>query len=285
MSLLQMVQQTIESKFSEHGLDNADKNLSTHDKHFPLVVKKTALRDVQNENRIPKSVGNSPLSKDGGKTMKGIKVSGAKRPSSEGLMNRPVPCYESSTSGAPDFRLVYVRGKSEAEGGKLSHPVETAHPKRPQIESTVSSFPALASMPLAPPISSSGKHSVPLPLGQPSMFSPAESSYLPVGSIVPSSNPMGKKNMLWEERYHQLQISLKKLDESDLDEYVQTLQSFSSVELSKHAIEVEKRSIQLSLEEAKEVQHVAILNVLGKSLKRFKAPPAHQSQPEKHEDV
>uniref|UniRef100_A0A6N2LN55 Uncharacterized protein n=2 Tax=Salix viminalis TaxID=40686 RepID=A0A6N2LN55_SALVM len=285
MSLLQMVQQTIESIFSEHGLGNADMNLSTHDKHFPLVVKKTALRDVQNENSHSKSGWNSPLSEEGRKTMNGIKVSGVKRPSSEGLMNRPVPCYESSNSGAPDFRLVYVRGKSEAEVGKLSHPEETAQPKRPQIESTVSSFPALAPMPLAPPISSSGKPSVPLPLGQSSMFSPAESSYLPAGSIVPSSNPMGKKNMLWEERYHQLQISLKKLDESDLDEYVQILQSFSSAQLSKHAIEVEKRSIQLSLEEAKEVQQAAILMSLGKSLKKFKAPSANQSQSEKYEDV
>ncbi|XP_061977586.1 uncharacterized protein LOC133698613 isoform X4 [Populus nigra] len=244
-----MVQQTIDSKSGEHGLGNADNNSSIHDKHFPLVVKKTALRDVQNENRIPKSVENSPLSKDGGKTMNGIKVSGAKRPSSEDLMYRPLPCYESSTSGAPNFRLVDARGKSEAEVGKLSHPEETAQPKRPQIESTVSTFPALVPMPVAPPIISSGKPSVPLPLGQSSTFSPAESSYLPVGSIVPSSNPKGEKNMHWEERYHQLQISLKKSDESDLDEYVQMLQSVSSVELSKHAIEVEKRSIQLSLEE------------------------------------
>nr|TKR85822.1 uncharacterized protein D5086_0000244430 [Populus alba] len=278
---MQMVQQTIDSKSGEHGLGNADNNLSTHDKYFPLVVKKTALRDVQNENRIPKSVGNSPLSKDGGKTMNDIKVSGAKRPSSEDLMYRPVPCYESSASGAPNFRLVYARGKSEAEVGKLSHPEETAQPKRLQIESTVSTFPALVPLPVAPPIISSGKPSVPLPLGQSSTFSPAESSYIPVGSIVPSSNPKGEKNMHWEERYHQLQISLKKSDESDLDEYVQMLQSVSSVELSKHAIEVEKRSIQLSLEEAKEVQRVAILNFLGKSLKNFKAPSIHQSQSEK----
>ncbi|KAJ6346496.1 hypothetical protein OIU78_009011 [Salix suchowensis] len=87
--------------------------------------------------------------------------------------------------------------------------------------------------------------------------------------------------MHWEERYCQLQILLKKLDESDQEEYAQKLRSVSSVELSRHAIELEKRSIQLSLEEAKEVQRVAILNVLGKSLKNFKAPSTHQSQSEK----
>jgi hypothetical protein len=114
-----------------------------------------------------------------------IKVSGAKRPSSEGLMNHPVPCHESSISGALDFCLVYVCGKSEAEVGELSQPEETARPKRPKIkESTVSSFPALAPMLVAPPIISSGKPLVPLTPGQSSTrFSPAESSYHPAGSF------------------------------------------------------------------------------------------------------
>ncbi|CAK7329089.1 unnamed protein product [Dovyalis caffra] len=279
-----MVQQTIDSKFSEYGLGNTDTNLSAHDKQFPLVVKKTALRDVQNENRIPKSVGNSPLSKNGGQTMNSIKVSGVKRPSSEGLMRSPVPRYESSTSGAPNSHLVYVRRKSEAEIGKLGHPEETDQPNPSQIkDSTVSSFPALSPMPVAPPISSSGKPSVPLPLGQSSTrFATVESSYHPVHSSVPSSNPKAERNMDWEERYHQLQTLLKKLDESDQEEYVQMLRSVSSVELSRHAIELEKRSIQLSLEEAKEVQCVSILNVLGKSLKNFKALPSiQQNQSEK----
>ncbi|KAJ6346495.1 hypothetical protein OIU77_029353 [Salix suchowensis] len=182
-----MVQQTTDSKFSEYGLGNTDTNLSTHDKQFPLVVKKTALRDVQNENRIPKSVGNSPLSKDGGQAMNSFKVSGAKRPSSEGLMNPPVLRYESSSSGAPNSHLVYVRRKSEAETGKLGHHEETVQPKPSQIkEPTVSSFQALAPMTVAPPISSSGKPSIPLPLGQSSTrFSPAEPSCHPVGSTVP----------------------------------------------------------------------------------------------------
>jgi hypothetical protein len=219
-----MVQQTIDSKFSEYGLSNTDTNLSTHDKQFPLVLKKTALRDVQNENRIPKSVGNSPLSKDRGQTMNSFKVSGAKRPSSEGLMNPPVLRCESSTSGAPNSHLVYVRRKSEAETGKLGHHEETVQPKPSQIkEPTVSSFQALAPMPVAPPISSSGKPSVPLPLGQSSIrFAPAESSCHPVGSTAPSSNPMAEKNMHWEERYCQLHILLKKLDESDQEEYAQS---------------------------------------------------------------
>ncbi|MBA0829156.1 hypothetical protein Goarm_013776, partial [Gossypium armourianum] len=56
------------------------------------------------------------------------------------------------------------------------------------------------------------------------------------------------------------------------------LRSLSAVELSKHAIELEKRSIQLSLEEAKELQRVAVLNVLGKTMKIAKAPSNQPDQ-------
>nr|AFK49386.1 unknown [Medicago truncatula] len=74
---------------------------------------------------------------------------------------------------------------------------------------------------------------------------------------------------------------LRKLDQSDQAEYIQMLQSLSSVELSRHAVELEKRSIQLSLEEAKELQRVAVLNVLGKSAKNFKAPADHDEYSDK----
>ncbi|KAM7259623.1 hypothetical protein ACFE04_015364 [Oxalis oulophora] len=48
-------------------------------------------------------------------------------------------------------------------------------------------------------------------------------------------------------------------------DYLQKLQSLSSVELSRHVVELEKRSFQLSLEEAKELQRAAYLNVWEKS--------------------
>ncbi|KAJ0233539.1 hypothetical protein HA466_0281740 [Hirschfeldia incana] len=69
----------------------------------------------------------------------------------------------------------------------------------------------------------------------------------------------------WEERYHNLQMLLNKLNESDqTDPHLHMLWSLSSAELSKHAVDLEKRSIQLSLEEAREMQRVAALNVLGR---------------------
>ncbi|KAG2319042.1 hypothetical protein Bca52824_012255 [Brassica carinata] len=71
----------------------------------------------------------------------------------------------------------------------------------------------------------------------------------------------------WEERYHHLQILLNKLGDSDqTDHHLHMLWSLSSAELSKHAVDLEKRSIQLSLEEAREMQRVATLNVLGRSV-------------------
>ncbi|KAF8098528.1 hypothetical protein N665_0264s0031 [Sinapis alba] len=71
----------------------------------------------------------------------------------------------------------------------------------------------------------------------------------------------------WEERYHHLQMLLNKLNEPDqTDHHLHMLWSLSSAELSKHAVDLEKRSIQLSLEEAREMQRVAALNVLGKSV-------------------
>uniref|UniRef100_A0A1J3CNZ4 Uncharacterized protein n=1 Tax=Noccaea caerulescens TaxID=107243 RepID=A0A1J3CNZ4_NOCCA len=71
----------------------------------------------------------------------------------------------------------------------------------------------------------------------------------------------------WEERYHHLQMLLNKLDNQShgTDHHAQMLWSLSSAELSKHAVDLEKRSIQFSLEEAREMQRVSALNVLGRS--------------------
>ncbi|VVB09581.1 unnamed protein product [Arabis nemorensis] len=65
----------------------------------------------------------------------------------------------------------------------------------------------------------------------------------------------------WEERYHHLQMLL-----NDSSHRTDHLRMLSSAELSKHAVDLEKRSIQFSLEEAREMQRVAALNVLGRSL-------------------
>lgn len=74
-----------------------------------------------------------------------------------------------------------------------------------------------------------------------------------------------------------LNSSLDKLDHSDQKDYIEMLRSLSSVELSKHAIELEKRSIQLSLEEAKELQRVQALDVLERYSKHSIVPSNQQN--------
>ncbi|RVW48384.1 Zinc finger protein ZAT3 [Vitis vinifera] len=62
---------------------------------------------------------------------------------------------------------------------------------------------------------------------------------------------VGMKSQHWEERNLQLQRLLRKLDQSNQEDYLQMLRSLSSIELSRHAVKLERRSIQLSLEEGK----------------------------------
>ncbi|XWS67622.1 hypothetical protein CRYUN_Cryun04dG0021600 [Craigia yunnanensis] len=291
-----MVQQTIDSKFSEYGLRNPENNSPTCDKQPPVGAKKTPLRDLQNENRIvPNSTGSSPFSKDRGPVIDPIKVSGAKRPSPECPVS-PSHCQSPSNSAA-NGHLVYVRRKSEAELGKSSafdststsncqqlrqvDQVEEINQQKSQIkEPKVSYFPAFAPLPMASLTSSSVKPSLPLPLGKSAMrLAPSESNQHPVVSAAHlMDSPKGIKKLHREERYYQLQVLLKKLDQANQDDYTQMLRSLSAVELSRHAIELEKRSIQLSLEEAKEVQRVGILNVLGKTMKMAKAPSSQPDQ-------
>ncbi|XP_027356690.1 uncharacterized protein LOC113866013 [Abrus precatorius] len=296
-----MIQQGIDSKFCEHSLSNFKMDLPNRDKQLTVAVKKTALRDVQNDNKIvvPTAVGSSSFLKDKDPGIDSNKVSGTKRPSSDYPVNHHL--QQSPSSNAANGHLVYVRRKSEAELGKstafenpsinaycphsrqLCCEEQTAQPKSqigepPQIkEPKVSSFPAFSPFPLASSMNSSGKPSVSISLGKSATkLAQVESSYV-IASSGPTTigNPKGLKNLHWEERYQQMQMFLRKLDQSDQEDYIQMLQSLSSVELSKQAVELERRSIQLSLEEAKELQRVAVLNVLGKSVKKFKVPADH----------
>ncbi|XP_039015117.1 uncharacterized protein LOC120145305 [Hibiscus syriacus] len=280
-----MVQQMLDSKFSEYGLMNPVDNSPTCGKQRPVGAKKTPLRDLQNENRVVHNpTGSSPFSKDGGLRIDHIKVSGTKRASPECPLS-PSQCQSPSNTAA-NGHLVYVRRKCETELAKSSafdctdtsnfqrmmqvtQPEEIGLLKSRIKESKVSCSPAFAPLPKASLTSSSAKPSVPLPLGNSATkLTPLDSNQLPVVTTTPlCDSPKGISKLHWEERYYHLQMLLKKLDQSNLEDYTQMLRCFSAVELSRHAVELEKRSIQLSLEEAKELQRVGILNVLGKTTK------------------
>ncbi|KAI3781336.1 hypothetical protein L2E82_11348 [Cichorium intybus] len=87
---------------------------------------------------------------------------------------------------------------------------------------------------------------------------------IPVNSIIRNSeNEQSMEH--WNARFVQLQKYLKQCDSSNHEVYLQELRSFSPDECSRHAVELEKRAIQLVVEEGREIQRVKDLNVLGKS--------------------
>ncbi|XP_028792188.1 uncharacterized protein LOC114755840 [Neltuma alba] len=292
-----MAQQSVDSK-TEPGPGSSKTGLPG-DKLLTATVKKTALRELPNDNRVTvsASIGGSSILKEKGRCTDSNRVSGTKRPSSEFPMNHNHP--QSPGNNAGNGHLVYVRRKAEADLGKSTacgnpsssaySPIsgsrqpgedETAQPKSQIKEPKVSCFPAFAPFPMTSSVSSSGKPSVPFSIGNSAMrLAPVESSFATAGPAI--GNTTRPKNAHWEDQYHQLQMFLRKLDQSDQEEYIQMLQSLSSIELSRHAVELEKRSIQLSLEEAKELQRVAVLNILGKSLKNLKAPADNHNSSEK----
>ncbi|KAK1434386.1 hypothetical protein QVD17_00126 [Tagetes erecta] len=233
-ALFWMVQQT-DSKFSEYVLANSETSVTKQDK-------KTGLRDLQHENRnkVPKSEGTSLL-KDNGPVVEPIKFAGTKRP-------QQTP---SSNSG----HLVYVRRKTESEQHKNSTSNKANDQCREVHEhdgKNHEQYPMSDSVMCIPATKASEGVS-----GKTNITSPVVDS-----SCFQSNNPKGFSIQHWEERYLKLQNFLKALDSSNLDDYRQMLRSLSSVGLSKVAVELEKRSIQLSMVEAKEVQRAKLVDIL-----------------------
>ncbi|RXH87778.1 hypothetical protein DVH24_034678 [Malus domestica] len=254
-----------------------------HDKQLPVPVKKTVLRDLQN---VPKDIG---------RTSNVPRVSSTKRPLPERQMSPPQ--HQSHGSSAANAQLVYVRRKSEADAvrnnacdkatinaecqvsRKLSHHDASTRPISQAKETKVFCVPAFAPFPVAASTILPGKPSVLVPLCKSGTgLQPAGANCHPHTS---ATLPKGLKNLHWEGRFHQLQLLLRKLDQSEHEDYIQMLRSLSSVELSRLAVELEKRSIQLSLEEAKELQRVGCFNVLGKSVKHFNVPSTQEDRSEK----
>ncbi|XP_057496367.1 uncharacterized protein LOC130781247 [Actinidia eriantha] len=292
-----MVQQMIDSKFSGYGLANAETGLVNQDKQLtlPATEKKAALQDLQSENiiTVPKSIGSSLFPKESGPTMEAVMACGSKRPAPECLVS--TTHLQSLTSNASNKNLVYVRRRPEAELAKSSvcnnisngSDCQQARKLRGQDEVTEQRsqcVPEVAPIQRAALMCfSSAKPSVPSSLEKSSnILQPADSNSLPISSAITPLDYLKKMNSQhWDERYCQLQDLLKMLDKSNQEDYVQMLQSLSPVELSRHAVELEKRSIQLSLEEAKEMQRVQFLDVLGKYSKISTAISAQQGQLER----
>ncbi|XP_076919537.1 uncharacterized protein LOC143580380 isoform X2 [Bidens hawaiensis] len=92
-----------------------------------------------------------------------------------------------------------------------------------------------------------------------SLVGPNQTSSKTYGSWFKEAN-----DEQWADRFIRLQNFIKQCDSSDHRENIQLLVRLSPSELSKHAVELEKRAIQLTIEEGKEMQRMQALNILGK---------------------
>ncbi|XP_047977020.1 uncharacterized protein LOC125219166 [Salvia hispanica] len=252
-----------------------------HDKQLPGSVKKTALRDLQNEN-----VGSIHKQQDllpgGGKSCGDrVKVCGNKRltperpSSSQGL---PYSAYSGTNENVMNARR---RFELELGVGRLHNSVEKkiasyseAKNAAAQLLQDVSQKPVkngnLHQGPVVTPnnlkaimaFSSSGP-SVPNSLGKHRNSTPVAkvSQELPHTVDLKTTNDLLR---IETERFIHLQKFLKQCDEAKQRDYTQTLMHLPPSELSKHAVELEKRAIQLTIEEGNEMQRMKALNIFIK---------------------
>ncbi|KAK6916812.1 hypothetical protein RJ641_019673 [Dillenia turbinata] len=275
------------SRSGEHGLDTNGTSLLPASKELHIGLKQTALRDLHTETRMltTKSLENSHSVNKRDPLIDVAKVSSIKRTLSETLYGPT--SHEPPNSNPANGHLVYVRRKTESESGKgsicdkiqssddyvlsmKSSVEEKATEQESQLkEPIVASNEAISTIP-TPSLtsSSSGEPTDPLSLGDTiTKLQLAEANCISQSLVLPSVNNTKEKKHL-EDHYVQLQTKLKQLDQSEQLDYVQMLRSLSSVELSRHAVELEKRTIRLLLDEGKELRRTKALNVLGKVVKK-----------------
>ncbi|XP_048430931.1 uncharacterized protein LOC125472898 isoform X2 [Pyrus x bretschneideri] len=273
------------SNLSNNALANSVLGSSVCHKQSTLPVKKVALRDVQNDNRscTPSYPENSFL---GRLLADPIKVSGTKILSPE--FARSPPCHQFTRISDPSDHLMHggvvkkldsELGKRRAQGVKEDCLNFKRHcsQKQPDLpkernkkqELEPSCIPAYSPTHWASPIKfSPNRPPVPNFLRKSSNGLPAAHSkhlrFTPESEVPQSVLSERNRDEERTERFLHLQNLLKHFDESDQSEYLHMLRCLPSSELSRHAVELEKRSMQLSVEEAKEIQKMKALNILGK---------------------
>eukprot|EP00249_Psilotum_nudum_P022106 c28375_g1_i1 orf=630-2486(+) len=154
-------------------------------------------------------------------------------------------------------------------------------------------IPALSQMPKSISSFSSGEPSLPFFLEHsqklPSVTGQKNTSLVDTSNdadwgkfLALSATPAGNlqeiesMNLLpYQLRFKQLQAFLKQCDDSNQKDYLQVLQSLSSVARSGYAVELEARAIKLSLEEGREINRMKALNVLGKNADRYPNTTPH----------
>ncbi|KAF3659572.1 hypothetical protein T459_13487 [Capsicum annuum] len=276
----------INSEPIHSGVTTGGTGMPAFDKQHPGVTRKTALRDVQNQKSILMSnhqenshfLGASPIADP-------TRVCGTKRLTPERPLNTS-SSISLSSNGTNDnilnarrrFDLELGRGRIQNNMDKF---VEATHSKNlvqlqriiPQKQSQQregsSGHPPVAMPNHSTPMMtfSHGGTSIPNSLGKATHNSHAAQ----IDSTKFSPQPMRTLDVKVDdgqqltEHFIRLQKFLKQCDEANQADYLQMLLRLSPPELSKHAVDLEKRAIQLTIEEGKEMQRVKTLNVLGKS--------------------
>lgn len=96
----------------------------------------------------------------------------------------------------------------------------------------------------------------------PSDFSPHITA-TEAGPLLVDKNIVNFKQL--HECNYNLQDALREFDRANQDEYIQILRTLSSAELSRLAVDLEKRAIQVTFVEAKELQRACAFNILESS--------------------
>lgn len=267
------------------GVTTGGTGMPAFDKQLPGVTRKTALRDVQNQKSSLTSnhqenshfLGARPIADP-------TRVCGTKRLTPE----RPLNTNSSislSSNGTND-NILNARRRFELELGKgriqnnVDKFMEATHSKNlSQLQRTIpqkqnqqregSSGRSPVAMPnhLTPMMTfSHGGPPLPNSLGKTARKSHAAQ----IDSSKFSPKPVHTLDVKVDdqqltEHFSRLQKFLKQCDEANQTDYIQMLLRLPPPELSRLAVDLEKRAIQLTIEEGKEMQRVKALNVLGKS--------------------
>ncbi|XP_072147622.1 uncharacterized protein [Setaria viridis] len=228
------------------------------DNPHSISEKKAALRESpkRTKNVVNEQPGTS-FSKD-----KVAATVGLKRPQPYGPLS-PTNHHTLGNPGA-NGHLVYVRRRPDTDQSKGGTSA------RAESSSSISTKKPVAGG--SQPQESSLKHqnNVPHTQSSPQFASPA--------AAPNRAHPPRSSNQDRSDRFLRLQTFLRNNEQSGQEEYIRMLRSLSSVGLSKHAIELEKRAANLLVEEGKELQKMKVLNVLGKlsptDAPQFPAQPA-----------
>ncbi|KAL5708095.1 hypothetical protein ACHQM5_018928 [Ranunculus cassubicifolius] len=282
-----MLEQTVDAKQIDLGVVTPGTCLASGAKQQQTEVKKTALRDLQNDIRIV-SPQNAAIRVP---TTEGIKVSGTKRPSPERPM--ALPSRQPPANNGMNGNLVYIRRKSDQEVEKSNIIDLDSSSSCPPPKEVSQGIQEVSRQQQSPLQGSKGYSAItPIPgssvntysVGGPSLPVSLAKTATPLPSdgdvnhtAVNAGNlhiPQKKSEPDFKERFIRLQAFLKNYDNSSHEDYIQTLRALPSVGRSRHAVELEKRAIHLLLEEKKELERMKVLNVLGKSTPRDNASPA-----------